>query len=75
MRRIHLTSGVIALALGGCGNSAAPNVLEGIPAIVYIQRGPTGLGNVFDYTGGGDGANLFTLTPPTASGVHSNAGG
>jgi hypothetical protein len=47
-------------------------VLGGVPAIAYISRTPADTGNVFDYTGGGTDGNLFTLTPPTASGVKKN---
>jgi Hydrazine synthase alpha subunit middle domain len=72
MRRNHLLTGAALLALAaGCDN-APPVALEGVPAIVYIQRGPADTGNVFDYTSGAAGANLFTLTPPTASGVKKN---
>ena len=62
-----------ALGLGavGCDNGQT-NVLGGVSAIAYIQRTPADTGNVFDYTGGGTDGNLFTLTPPTASGVKKN---
>jgi hypothetical protein len=53
-------------------DSGQANVLEGVPSIVYIQRTVTDTGNVFDYTGGGTSGNLFSLTPPTASGVKKN---
>ena len=56
-----------ALPLCGCDNGQT-NVLGGVPAIAYISRTPADTGNVFDYTGGGMDGNLFTLTPPTASG-------
>src|SRR5207302_2864588 len=55
----------------GCDNGQT-NVLGGVSAIAYIQRTPADTGNVFDYTGGGNNGNLFTLTPPTASGVKKN---
>jgi hypothetical protein len=59
------------LLLLGC-DSGNSNVLGGIPAIAYLSRAPIETGNVFDYTGGGGEANLFTLTPPTASGLKKN---
>jgi hypothetical protein len=61
----------LCVAAGGC-DSSAPTVLDGVPAIVYLSRAPAEPGNVFDYTNGGGEANLFTLTPPTASGVKKN---
>ncbi|MDB4969663.1 MAG: hypothetical protein JWN44_5352 [Myxococcales bacterium] len=60
-----------ALPIAGCDNGQT-NVLGGVPAIAYISRTPADTGNVFDYTGGGTDGNLFTLTPPTASGVKKN---
>jgi Hydrazine synthase alpha subunit middle domain len=58
-------------AIAGCDDGSA-NVLGGIPAIAYLSRAPAGTGNVFDYLTGGGDDNLFTLTPPTASGVKKN---
>src|SRR6476620_8924333 len=69
--RTQLLALMLGAAAVGCDN-AQTNVLEGIPSIVYIQRTVSDTGNVFDYTGGGSSANLFTLTPPTASGVKKN---
>ncbi|HEY2746524.1 MAG TPA: hypothetical protein VGL86_17955, partial [Polyangia bacterium] len=70
---IQMATAGLAVALGavGCDNGQA-NVLGGVSAIAYIQRTPADTGNVFDYTGGGINGNLFTLTPPTASGVKKN---
>jgi hypothetical protein len=59
------------LASSGCDNGQT-NVLGGVSAIAYIQRTPAETGNVFDYTGGGTDGNVFTLTPPTASGKKKN---
>ena len=61
-----------ALALAaGCsdGNS---NVLGGVQAIAYISQDAVEPGNVFDYSNGGRHGNVFTLTPPTASGAKKN---
>jgi hypothetical protein len=58
-------------AIAGCDSGQA-NVLDGIPSIAYLQRAPSGTGNVFDYLSGGGNDNLYTLTPPTASGVKKN---
>jgi hypothetical protein len=58
-------------SIAGCDDGQA-NVLGGIPAIAYLQRAPAGTGNVFDYLSGGGNDNLFTLTPPTATGVKKN---
>ena len=72
MRKQLLTLAMAAaLPAVGC-NSGQTNVLGGVPAIAYISRTPADTGNVFDYTGGGTDGNLFTLTPPTASGVKKN---
>jgi hypothetical protein len=63
----------LAIAVGGVGcDNGQTNVLGGVSAIAYIQRTPADTGNVFDYTGGGTDGNIFTLTPPTASGVKKN---
>jgi hypothetical protein len=70
MRRVHLT--YILLIAAGCSGESLPPALQGIKSLVYIQRGPAEPGNVFDYAAGGTGANIFTLTPPTASGVKVN---
>jgi hypothetical protein len=59
------------LLLAGC-DSGGTNVLGGVPSMIYIQRTVEETGNVFDYAGGGSKANLFSLTPPTASGVKKN---
>src|SRR6476620_3126401 len=59
------------LLFSACDNGQT-NVLGGVSAIAYIQRTPADTGNVFDYTGGGTDGNVFTLTPPTASGVKKN---
>jgi hypothetical protein len=61
----------LVLAVAGCDHGQA-NVLGGTPAIAYLQRGAAGTGNVFDYRNGGGADNLFTLTPPTATGVKKN---
>jgi hypothetical protein len=61
----------LIVAATGCDNGQA-NVLQGIPAMVYISRTMTGTGNVFDYTSGGKDANIFKLEPPTASGTKTN---
>ncbi len=68
-----MASAAAAVGLGavGCDNGQT-NVLGGVSAIAYIQRTPADTGNVFDYTGGGTNGNLFTLSPPTASGVKKN---
>lgn len=74
MRKQLLTLAVAAAAAlpaVGC-NSGQTNVLGGVPAIAYISRTPEDTGNVFEYTGGGKDGNIFTLTPPTASGVKKN---
>jgi hypothetical protein len=57
--------------LVGCDDGQS-NVLGGVQSIVYIQRTVDGTGNVFDYTSGGTDANLFVLSPPTASGTKKN---
>ena len=63
----------LAVVVGGVGcDNGQTNVLGGVSAIAYIQRTPADTGNVFDYTGGGTDGNVFTLTPPTASGVKKN---
>jgi hypothetical protein len=61
----------VVLAFAGC-NEGDANVLGGIPSIAYLRRAPAGTGNVFDYLSGGGDDNLFTLTPPTATGVKKN---
>jgi hypothetical protein len=69
--------GALVAALGGLvgvagcsdGNS---NVLGGVQAIAYVSQDSVEPGNVFDYANGGANGNLFTLTPPTASGVKKN---
>ncbi len=72
MRRSHLIP-ILLVVVGGCDSSSPPPIPPGsMDAIAYIQRGPSGLGNVFDYSEGGDGSNLFTLTPPSPSGVKKN---
>jgi len=63
--------GLGLLAQAGCDDGQA-NVLSGVSSIVYIQRTVQSTGNVFDYTSDGSDANIFTLTPPTASGVKKN---
>jgi hypothetical protein len=63
--------GVAAGATTGCDNGQA-NVLGGVPAIAYLSRAPAETGNVFDYAIGGGHDNIFTLMPPTASGVKKN---
>src|SRR5579871_2430824 len=67
MRRVALA----LIVVSGC-SQGDQNVLGGVPSIVYISRTVDSTGNVFDYTGGGKDGNLFTLTPPTASGVKKN---
>jgi hypothetical protein len=59
-------------AAAGCSDDGSSTVLGGVPSIVYISRTVEATGNVFDYAGGGTDGNLFTLTPPTASGVKKN---
>ncbi len=71
MRKALLLMATAALGVVGC-NSGQTNVLGGVSAIAYIQRTPADTGNVFDYTGGGTDGNIFTLSPPTASGVKKN---
>ncbi len=58
-------------SLTGCGESGS-NVLGGIQSIAYVSQDPVEPGNVFDYANGGAHGNIFTLTPPTASGVKKN---
>jgi hypothetical protein len=58
------------MTVPGCSNG--DGVLAGIQSIVYIQRTDQSTGNVFDYLGSGTDANLFTLSPPSASGVRTN---
>ena len=62
-------SGLASLAGCSDGNS---NVLGGVASIAYISQDAIEPGNVFDYTNGGHHGNIFTLTPPTASGVKKN---
>jgi hypothetical protein len=64
-------SALALLPTPGCSNSSN-NVLGGVPAIAYISRDPVETGNVFDYTGGGNNGNVWTLTPPTADGQKVN---
>jgi hydrazine synthase alpha subunit-like protein len=71
MRKPLLLAMAATLPMFGCGNGQT-NVLGGVPAIAYISRTPADTGNVFDYTGGGHDGNIFTLTPPTASGTRKN---
>jgi hypothetical protein len=66
--------GIAAVALVplvGCDNGQT-NLLGGVPAIAYISRTPVDTGNVFDYAANGKDGNLFTLTPPDATGVKKN---
>lgn len=74
MRKPLLLAMAAVLPALGCNNGQT-NVLGGVPAIAYISRAPADTGNVFDYTGGGMEGNLYTLTPPTASGVRKNLTG
>ncbi|HEX6835186.1 MAG TPA: hypothetical protein VF334_01370, partial [Polyangia bacterium] len=69
-KQLILMAAAVAGAVG-CDNGQT-NVLGGVSAIAYIQRTPADTGNVFDYTGGGTDGNVFTLSPPTASGVKKN---
>src|SRR5207244_2226852 len=62
---------VVFAALSGCADGQS-NLLAGIRSIAYVQRTVKDTGNVFDYAAGGTDGNLFTLTPPTASGVKKN---
>ena len=71
MRKSLLALLMLSAAGAGCDDGQA-NVLGGVPAIIYIQRTVNETGNVFDYTQGGAKGNLFTLTPPTASGLKKN---
>ena len=73
MRKQLLISIIAVGAAGitGCDDGKA-NVLGGIPSIAYLSRAPAETGNVFEYLTGGGNDNLFTLTPPTASGVKVN---
>src|SRR5262245_13589764 len=62
------------LLLAAC-NEAPPPGLEGVQSIIYIQRAPSETGNVFDYARGGDPgdqADIYVLSPPTASGTRTN---
>jgi hypothetical protein len=68
---ILLMAGAGLVAGPGCDDGQA-NVLGGVQSIVYIQRTVDGTGNVFDYRSGGTDANLFVLSPPTASGTRKN---
>ncbi len=65
-----------ALLSAGCGHSEGSSgqapTTGGLSAIVYVQRAPADTGNVFDYQNGAGGANLFSLTPPSASGSKKN---
>jgi hypothetical protein len=70
MRKL-LTLAIAAALPIGC-DSGQSNVLGGVPAIAYISRSPVDTGNVFDYTGNGKDGNIFTLTPPSPSGVKKN---
>ncbi len=63
------------LGLFGCSNDGGSNVLGGIQSMAYISQDAIEPGNVFDYTNGGRHGNIFTLTPPTASGTKKNLTG
>ncbi len=63
--------GTGAAGISGCDNGQA-NVLGGIPSMAYLSRAPAETGNVFDFLNGGGDDNLFTVTPPTASGAKVN---
>jgi len=63
---------MVAAGVVGCHDDSTSTVLGGVPAIVYISHTVDATGNVFDYKQGGTDGNLFTLTPPTASGVKKN---
>jgi hypothetical protein len=74
MMRKSLLIGLVVVGAGagpGCDGGEA-NVLGGIPAIAYLSRAPAETGNVFDYLNGGGNDNLWSLTPPTASGTKKN---
>jgi hypothetical protein len=70
MRKLFTLAIAATLPLG-C-DSGQTNVLGGVPAIAYISRSPVDTGNVFDYLGNGKDGNIFTLSPPTASGKKVN---
>src|SRR4051812_8151222 len=62
------------LILAACSDTP-PAGLEGVQQILYIQRTADEVGNVFDYARGGaatDRADLWLLSPPTASGTRTN---
>jgi hypothetical protein len=68
---LTIAVGTGAAGISGCDNGSQ-NVLGGIPSMAYLSRGAAETGNVFDYEVGGLSDNLFTLTPPTATGTKKN---
>lgn len=60
----------LALALAGCsGSDTAQGPLDGVDAIVFLQRPARGgMGDIFNYTSYLPGARLVQLSPPTADG-------
>jgi Hydrazine synthase alpha subunit middle domain len=68
---LTIAVGTGTAGISGCDNGSQ-NVLGGIPSMAYLSRGAAETGNVFDYEVGGQSDNLFTLTPPTATGQKVN---
>jgi len=71
-RTLRTATALLAVAvlapIAGCGKSN-PDNLQGVNAIVFLQRTPRGdQGNVFDYTSYSPGGRLVMLTPPSADG-------
>jgi hypothetical protein len=72
LTRIALGAAVVVATLGptlpGC--SKDPSVLDGIDAIVFVQRPKRNeMGDIFQYTSYRPGARIVTLSPPAADGV------
>jgi hypothetical protein len=73
MRKSLAIAALFAGPLLGAGcEEGQSNVLGGVQAIAYISSEPVEPGNVFDYANAGTNGNIFTLTPPSASGVKKN---
>lgn len=70
-KSLRVAALAVCATVAGCADEQ-PNLLDGVPSIAYLQRTPMETGNVFDYTSGAKGADIWTLTPPTASGVRKN---
>jgi hypothetical protein len=60
----------LTLALAACsGGDAAQGPLDGVDAIVFLQRPARGgMGDIFNYTSYQPGARIAKLSPPTADG-------